>query len=609
MRTNRNIRTMSPTAPMNSWSLPELTRARRAIVVVDVVESVRLMQEDEAGFIERWRRFVHEVRTEVLPKHGGRMVKSLGDGMLLEFASASPAVSAAMTIQQWATQAGAIETSHLPIGLRIGVHETEVVADELDIYGHGVNLAARIASLARSGEVIASADARDALIVGIDADIDDLGECYVKHLSQPVRAFRIGPPGRSVAIGAPGSTRLASTVWFPALAVIPFRAADDAGANTVLGDVLADEIIAALSKAPHLRLISRLSTRALAGRPIDVKKLCRHLGAAYLLSGVHRLSGDSILLNAELCDARSGHVLWADLLVGPASAVFAGESALVGQVAAESARTILREEVARSGRRVMPSQEAYTLLMASVHLMHRNAREDFERSRVMLEHLIERNPDEPLPRAWMGKWYGVRAAQGWGSNPVDDARQALGHVERALNSDPTNALAWAIKGLICSYISRDMRSARHAYDSALAANQNESLAWLYLATLNAWQDDGDEAVAAAGMAQRLSPLDPLKYYYDSLSATAFLVAGSYDMSIDLALQSLRQNRSHASTHRTLAIAQVLANRLNDARSTAEELLRIDPGFTVGAFSQRYPGRDSAHADSFCRALAEAGVPK
>jgi tetratricopeptide (TPR) repeat protein len=333
------------------------------------------------------------------------------------------------------------------------------------------------------------------------------------------------------------------------------------------------------------------------------------LGSAYVLNGSYHPSGNQVRVHAELANTHDGQVLWSDALHGDSLALFQGTSSIVQDICLEVARTVLCEEVARADRRAMPTQESYTLLMAAIHLMHRNARRDFERGREMLDHLIERNPDEPLPRAWLGKWYGIRAAQGWTTNPMDDARQAHAHVQRALDSDPGNALAWAVKGLIHSYIGKDMASARAAYDAALAANPSESLAWLYSATLNAWQDEGEGAVQSAMNAQRLSPLDPLKYYYDSLSATAFLVAGEHGVAIELAQRSLRQNRSHTSTHRTLAIALTLAGRLDDARCSVRELLQIDPAFTVGAFRQRYPGRDSLHADTFCRALEDAGVPR
>lgn len=597
---------MTTTTPTDPWPLPELTRARRAIVVVDVVESVRLMQEDEAGFIERWRRFVHRVRNEVLPKHGGRLVKSLGDGMLLEFERVPQAVAAALDLQRGLAAPSAEDSSAAGIDLRIGVHIDAVVIDSMDIYGTGVNLAARLTTLAQPGEIIASAEARDGLTLGIDAQIDDLGDCHVKHLAQPVRAYRIGPPASPLRPSRPLDTL--GTAWLPALAVVPFRGYLPQGTTDVLGDVLADEVIACLSRAPHLHLISRLSTRAFKDRDSGAAEIGAHLGAVYVVSGSHLSEGDSLVLHAELADARDGRVLWADTLRGSIKDLFAGASPLVQQLALETARAVVCEEVARAGRRAMPTQESYTLLMAAVHLMHRNSRADFERARAMLDHLIDRNPDEPLPRAWMGKWYGIRAAQGWTTNVVDDARQALGHVQRALEADPGNALAWSIKGLIHSYISKDMGSARSAYRAALDANANESLAWLYSATLAAWEDRGEAAAQAAATAQRLSPLDPLKYYYDSLSATAFLVAGSLDTAIGLARQSLRLNRSHTSTHRTLAIAQVLDGRMDEARATVQELLQMDPGFTVGTFRERYPGRESRHATAFCDALSAAGVP-
>ena len=596
---------MPPITPTEPWPLPELQRARRAIVVVDVVESVRLMQEDESGFIDRWRRFVNEVRTEVLPAHEGRLVKSLGDGMLLEFEAVPNAVAAALAMQQRAIAHNVSCNVSAKMQLRFGIHIADVVVDALDIYGQGVNLAARLATLAMAGEIVVSADARDQITDGLEANIEDLGECHVKHLASPTRAFRIGEaagPGDHRSI-----FRVRGQSWHPALAVVPFASyVPDATVNLV-GDILADEVIARLSRAPHLHVISRLSTRAFTHRRDSATEIGTRLGAVYVLSGRYRVDGDAVHLRAELTDARDARVLWSDGLKSSVAAIFAGDAQIVQQLAIESARAVVCEEVARAGRRAMPTQESYTLLMAAIHLMHRNSRLDFEHGRAMLEHLIDRNPDEPLPRAWMGKWFGIRAAQGWTTNPLDDARQALAHVQRALDSDPANSLAWTIRGLIHSYIKKDMVSARDAYDAALAANPNESLAWLYSATLNAWQDAGPQAVAAAGTAQRLSPLDPLKYYYDSLSATAFLVAGEHATAIELASQSLRQNRSHTSTHRTLAIAQALSGDLVGARTTVTEMLRLDPSFTVGAFRQRYPGRESRHAEDFCRALALAGV--
>ena len=189
---------MDSTTPDVPWPLPELTRARRAIVVVDVVESVRLMQEDEAGFIDRWRRFVHQVRTEVLPAHEGRLVKSLGDGMLLAFHAVPKAMSAALQAQAAAAACG--------ISLRVGAHVGEVSVDELDMFGAEVNMAARVATLAEPGGIVVTAMFRDELVDGLDARLEDLGPCWLKHVSAPVHAFSVHPMQRTVAPRArPGS--------------------------------------------------------------------------------------------------------------------------------------------------------------------------------------------------------------------------------------------------------------------------------------------------------------------------------------------------------------------------------------------------------------------
>ena len=176
-----------PTNDGMQW--PELQRSRRTIVVVDVVESVRLMQAHEADVIDRWRRFVNEVRGEVLITHGGRLVKSLGDGMLLEFANVPSAVAAALDMQQRIVPYNEAREATAAILLRIGLHTADVVVDDLDIYGTGVNLAARLAGLADPGGIVASAEVRDQLVPGLSAEVEDLGDCYLKHMAEPQRHF------------------------------------------------------------------------------------------------------------------------------------------------------------------------------------------------------------------------------------------------------------------------------------------------------------------------------------------------------------------------------------------------------------------------------------
>lgn len=595
---------MSATTKDDAAGWPEMQRQRRAIVVVDVVESVRLMQAHEADVIHRWRRFVNEVRTQVLPEHGGRLVKSLGDGLMLEFQTVPPAIAAALDMQRRIVPYNAGCDASAAMNLRIGAHVAEVVVDQLDVFGTGVNLAARLASLAEPGDVVVSAAFRDEATDGLDAAFEDLGECNLKHMSTPVRAFRVGAV-EPVRTWVPAT---GNTSYRPVIAVLPFRLRCAGDPSGLLGDVLADEMIARLSRSPQLQVISRLSCAAFKHSDLSLPAVAHLLGAAYVVSGSGVELGGRLRLQCELADGHDGHVLWADGTSASLGEAVGSEEGFAANWAEQICRTIVNTEIARSGRRALASQSSYTLLMAAVSLMHRNAKLDFDRARTMLDHLIERDPYEPLPRAWLGKWFGIRAAQGWSPNMAADAREALTHVERALTVDPANSLAWTIKGLIHGYISKDLNLAQQAYQTALRENPSESLAWLYSATLNAWRERHDEATDAASTAQRLSPLDPLKYYYDSLAATTFLIAGDLPAALQLAQRSLRLNRTHSSTHRTLAIAQVLSGQVAEARNTVSELLRIQPQLTVSSFRERYPGRDAPHAEVFCRALAEAGLP-
>lgn len=584
-------------------TLPEAGRERRAIVVVDVVESVRLMEANEADQIDRWRRFVGEVINQVLPTHGGRLVKSLGDGMLLEFENVRSAVAATLDIQHRVVPYNTGRADAQAMYLRIGANVAEVVRDSMDIYGAGVNLAARIAGLAGPGEIVVSADVRDQLFPGLDAELEDLGECHLKHVSHLVRAYRVGPAGpRPVISGGAAGLALQATI-----AVIPFGV-DGASSDRVVGELLADGVIAQLSLTAELRVISRLSSSAFAGRMVQPDLIAAHLQANYLVSGSVHILGDRLLVSVELCETRGGSVVWADRLNGAVSDLFDIRNAVIDRIANCVHDAILQREVLHARAHSLPTLESYSLHLGAVNLMHRQTRSDFDRAKTLLDHLSERHARHAAPKAWLAKWYAVGVAQGWLADPLAGANHARHQVELALNCEPANSLAWAIKGLLHGYVDADFSAAESAYGEALRNNPNESLAWLFLATLQGWQGKAAEAVTAADQAMRLSPLDPLRYYFDSLAGAAMLGARQYDRAVELSRRSIRDNRSHLSTFRVLAIAQALSGDVPSARNTIRELLQKDPKFTVATFLQVSPWRVSPDAQLLAAALREAGVP-
>jgi adenylate cyclase len=588
-----------------SLALSPAERAVRAVLVVDMAESVRLMQEDEEDTVARWRSLVGETTQAILPQHEGRLVKSLGDGMLLEFPAVLAAVQAAFAIQRSARAANEDVPAGRRVLLRMGVQVGERIADQHDIYGHGVNLAARLAGLAGPGEIVVSAEVRDHLTPSLDADVEDLGECYLKHVRQPVRAYRIGPPGPRPVFelsAEPETLR-------PTVAVIPFAARSAAPEHAVLGEIVADDVIAGLSRSADLNVISRLSTSPFRSRDAGPAEIRAHLSADYVLSGAYRASGDRLVWTVELAESRSGRAVWADEARSRVGSVIGGSSELVARIVSRVGAAILARELERAQSNPLPTLESYTLLVGAINLMHRLSPRDFDRAREMLEALIERVPRAATPQAWLGKWHVLRVWQGWSGDAAEEARHALTCTQRALQLDPACTLALVVDGLVHMALLKRLEVAEARYERALEINPNESLGWLWKGTLHAFRGEGGLAMAGARRALRLSPLDPLRHYYDSLASTAALSAHRYEEAVTLAQRSLRVNRTHASTLRALAIAQWQLGRGGDAQRTVQELLRLEPGLTTRAYLERSPGSDYETGRRWAAALRSAGVPE
>lgn len=553
---------MSSTTPPEPWTLPELTRARRAIVVVDVVESVRLMQEDEAGFIERWRRFVHQVRTEVLPTHGGRMVKSLGDGMLLEFERVQPAVIAALSLRTLGS-----------IPMRMGIHLADVLADELDVYGHGVNLAARLATLGRPGDITASVEVHDALSPGLDADLDDLGECFVKHLDEPVRAFRVSSPESATGEVIPPDA-VAGTVR-PAIAVLPFDAI--AGRAEICADLWADAVHAGLSRSDSFDVISRLSCSRLRGRADALQCARSVLRADFVLSGRVVYAGASYSVITELAETRREFVIWTHSGQEAMSDLLAARSDLALEVVEGAKNAVLEHTLRRIHGSALPSLDTYALLLGGITHLHRMGRRDFELARELLQAAADRAPRHPSPQAWLAKWHVLQAQQGWVNDPARTAAQASDCARRALEADAEDSLALTMDALVHVHFRRRLDEADALYRRAVEANPNDALAWLHKGMLHAFRGEGEDGVRDTERAIALSPLDPMKYYFDTLGASAAATAGHYARAVELAERSLRANCLHTSSLRVLAISQVMLGRGEEARAAVARLLALEIG--------------------------------
>jgi len=382
---------------------PSLRRARCAVVFADLVDSVRWYEADEAGVISRWRMFAEEAREQWVVAQGGRVVRTDGDGLLMEFPNARQAVAGAFALHAGLALHDKTFGYSKPMLLRVGVHVADVSFDDHEAYGVGVNLAQRITGLALPGQTLLSAAARDGLVDGVQARLEDLGERYVKHIDEPVRIIRAAPLDPMTP--APAVVPLPVTELQPTLAVVPFQASSADVEHQALGHAMADDIIAALSRHPGLQVVSRLSTAAFRDTSLDWSKLRPLLGATFVLSGRYHVSGGKVRLHLELCETLHGHVVWADSVRADVQALFDGEDELVPIVVRQVASRISAYELVRVRSLPMDTLQSYTLYLGAEGLMSSLSRQDFMRGREVLEHLAERHPRQAAPHAMLAKWH------------------------------------------------------------------------------------------------------------------------------------------------------------------------------------------------------------
>ncbi len=563
----------------NPIPLP-MNRSTKVLLVMDVVESVRLMEQDEDDFVRRWQQLVQQAEQQILPLHGGRIVKSLGDGLMLEFASAQGCLNAAFAIQQFGRNINEQLAPDRRMHLRMGAHLAEFVADKHDIYGTDVNLTARFATLAGPGDLVVSAELRDCIPTGLDADIEDLGECHLKHMLEPVQAYRAWPVGdKSLA----ATEKTEEPDFRPTIAVVPFDARSNEPEHFVIGELLADGVIAQLSRSADLRVISRLSTSAFRGRPDSMAEVETRLGASFLLSGSYVASGGRLLIFAQLSDARSDEVIWADRLSGDTQDLLQPQSELINNLATAAGRALVESEVKQSLAQPLPRLDSGSLLLGGISLMHRSSLRDFDRSRQVLEALLDRHNRSATPRAWLAKWYTLRVIRGLSSEPGKDSRLALEQTRRALDLSADNALSLAIEGYARCQLLGEASLAQIRIDEALKLNPNEPMAWLYKSVWSSMWAGSDDAVAEAEHASRLSPIDPLRYFFDVVLASAQTINGDFDQAEEFAKRSLRANRHHQPALRVLLQAQVESEKLEAAKETLQLLLLEAPGLTVSSY--------------------------
>ena len=585
---------------------PQARRQRQTVVFADLVESVRLFQFDELGTTQRWLGFVATVREGLASAYGGRLVRTAGDGLLMSFATPAGGLAAAFALHEALRPVNRGQSEGTCMSLRVGLHVAEVVDDTHELYGSGVNLASRLASVAQPGQTVISAQLRSEVVDAVHADIDDLGLRYVKHLEEPLHAYLARPAG--TATTAPAVVPAVAADLRPTVAVVPFVALPPDPEHDALGHAMVGDIIDSLARHPSLRVLSRLSTAAVRDVPLELPRLRQLLGATFLLSGNFYVRGQRIRLSAELCELQGGQVLWAGSLRADVNALFEGQDDLVPQLVAQIAQQVMAHEITRVHSLPMGSLASYSLFLGAAGLMNSLVRSDFAKAESLLQHLADRHPRHAAPSAMLARWHVFKAVQGWTADRDKDAARARSLAQTAIDADPRQSVALSALALVLSNFEGDQDGARDANLKAIEADPSDPHPWAQLSGVQTMRGKHQAACASAAQALRASPLDPSLYLFESYAAMAQMAAGAYPSAVSLAQSSVRRHALHAPSHRLLVGSLWLAGQHDEARSAAQRYLALDPQARARAGSRKALDTHDPWRLAFTQALELSGLP-
>lgn len=544
-------------------------RRLAAILAVDVVGYTRLIELDEAGTLAALKVRRTEVLAPLVAKHRGRIFKSMGDGVLIEFGSAVNALACAVELQKNMNDANARVPGERSIRLRIGINLGDVVVDGSDLFGDGVNVAVRLQALAEPGGICVSGKLREEIGRKLDVAFEDLGEQRLKHVTAPVRAFH-------VQIGAPSSPATAAHLPLPdkpSIAVLPFVNMSENPDQEYFADGITEDIITALAHFRWFFVIARNTTFAYKGTAIDVKKVARELGVRYILEGSVRRSAQAIRITAQLIDATTGNHIWAERYDRGLSDIFAIQDEITGRVAGAIEPELLKTESRRVASRPPEDMTAWDVVRQGMWYFHKVSRETHLKARELFRTAIRLDPQLPEGYIWLARASAGIVPYGWSDDPARDLQEGLHAALQAVRLDDKNPYShYALA--ITSVYSGDLEQAKRAAEQAIELSPSFALGHLNLGMGRLFSGDAAGAIACLQHGLRLSPYDPQNFVWYRLLALAHVFAGEPHKAIEAATKGLKIRPDWRPNLETMAICFAAAGRLDDARRCAAQMRQV-----------------------------------
>ena len=588
-------------------------RRLAAVLAADVVGYSRLMGISEEGTLVRLKAIRKTVVDPAIAEHRGRIVKNTGDGALVEFASAVDAARCAAEIQRRMAEQNSGEPQTSRIDFRIGIHVGDIIIDDNDIFGDGVNIAARLEGIAEPGGVCISEDAQRQIRGKVELAFDDMGQQALKNIAEPMRAWRLqlnATPQVTAptAPAKPGATETAPALALPdkpSIAVLPFQNMSGDAEQEYFADGMAEDIITALSRFKSLFVIARNSSFTYKGKSVDIKQVGRELGVRYVLEGSVRKAGNRVRITGQLIDATTDRHLWADKFDGALEDVFGLQDQVTASVVGVIAPTLEQAEIERMRQKPTERLDSYDFFLRGMASL--NKMSSLSEAREFFKKAFELDPD-------YGAAYAMAAAtlmmqQGLRGVPLTAEMQAeaiqLADVASKLAGD--DAFVLAISGHVLTYLGHQYDRGAAMVEQAVALNPNLAVAWYSRGWVTLMCGEGERAVESFERMVRLSPLDRLRTSAWNGSAFGLYQLGRYDEGCAVALKSLQLARN-AHTLGAFAVNAMAAGRTSEASRMVAELLKLQPGFRTSHVREAFPVRDPGEREKMVAAFREAGLP-
>ncbi len=579
-------------------------RKLAAVLAADVAGYSRLMGADEEGTLARLKAHRAEVIDPKIAEHRGRVVKTTGDGILIEFSSVVDAVRCATEVQRAMAERNAEIPDVKRIEFRVGINLGDIIIDGSDIHGDGVNIAARLEGIANPGTTYISDSSYQQVRDKLAIDFEDMGEHQLKNIARPVRVYRVQlggtPANESPTLALPDK---------PSIAVLPFQNMSGDPEQEYFADGIVEEIITALSRMRWLFVIARNSSFVYKAKAIDVKQVGRELGVRYVLEGSVRKAANRVRITGQLVDTTKGAHLWADRFDGGLDDIFDLQDQVTASVVGAIAPTLEKAEIERAKRKPTESLDAYDYYlrgMANVHLWTKEANSEALR---LFYKAIELDPDFASAYGMAAWCYAWRKWNGWMADRKQEIAETRRLAQRAAELGKDDAVALCRGGFALGHVVGDLEGGAVLINRALVLNPNLATAWLLSGWIRAFLGEPEVAIEHLTRAMRLSPLDPLTFLAQGGIAWAHFFAARYDEVSSWAEKALREQPNYVQGMRMSAAGHALAGRLEEAQKAMACMRQFDPELRVSNLKDVIGFFGTDDFARYAEALRKAGLPE